>query len=163
MRGFPLLNLLLTLLVLAGAVYPAMRRVTGRLDDPPPPAGETSSSSGESRTDSPEAAGTVPALLSLRLAHPAAEFEVKAGERTLWLEKAEPPSAERQATLELPWEENGVEFTLRVRWPEDTPDTVAEVSVAPDGLETLRQNVWSAGEAEVEEVLRFTWPKGDTP
>jgi hypothetical protein len=46
-----------------------------------------------------------------------------------------------------------------VEWPEGTPDTVAEVTIEPDGLAAQTVNVWGTG-GRAEEIVSVSWVKG---
>jgi hypothetical protein len=48
-----------------------------------------------------------------------------------------------------------LELLIDVKWPTNTPRTVAEVTIEPDSLPSRMQTAW--GEGELSEMLNFTW------
>ena len=148
MRGFPLFNLLICLLLSGAMFLPLVLRATHIA---PAAAAQAASLPAE-------AVATMPVLVALKFVHPPQSLKLSAGGKVLteWT----------NGSSELRWEQNAelpkgprLEFSLAVQWPENTPDTVAEVTVEPDGLAAKTQNLWSGG-AAADEVMTFTWEGG---
>jgi hypothetical protein len=145
MRGFPFFNFLLCLLLSGAVVLPLVLRATHIA-----PAAARQVSSQPAGTEA-----TMPVLVTVKFVHAPQSLRLSEGDKVL---------AEWQNTNgELRWENSvtaskgaRLEFSLAMQWPENTPDTVAEVAVEPDGLATKTQNVWSSG-AAADEVLTFSW------
>lgn len=141
MRGFPLVNFLLTLSVLVALAAPL---VSLSRDAARPPL---------VRNLQPE--GTQLTQVSVRLAHAATEASLWRGQQMLHTWPLPQPSTEFEATVNLPHEGALTEFEIRLTWPAGTPQTLAEITVEPPGLASRSQNVWGTGHAA--EVLTFTW------
>lgn len=150
MRGFPLLNLLATVLLLAAVLFPLVRAATARLD------AERAERRAET-TSAPETGpAAVPVTVTLRMVQKPEKILVGA-------DNVSPtPELETRVDLRLPMTEGAVEFPLTITWPEGTENTVAEVRVEPEGLESRTANVWSEGRA-AEETLRFEWKGNAKP
>lgn len=142
MRGFPLLNLLAVLALLAGVLVPLLRLNTPARAD----SGPTSQASGG-------VLPTVPILISIRFASAPSRAKVRVEGQRLELTGS---GLERQARGEVVMHDGSLELDVEATWPEGIPGTMAEISVAPDGLDERKQNVW-AQEGEVSEILRFDW------
>lgn len=146
MRGFPLINLLAVFGALAALLIPLLRLNT------PARAGDVElSGSADIHATSTE----LPVRLSLRFVREPLALEVKAEGRTLEFPAG---GLERAASVTLPLHDKALELDVRVTWPPDAAGSVAEISVAPNGLEDRRQNVWAEG-TEASEILRFEWKK----
>ena len=149
MRGFPLLNLLATVLLLSAVLFPLVRGTTARLDAE---RAENRPAAAAPAAEDPK----TPVIVTLRM--------VQKPEKILVGEPGQSvnPELEAHATLDLPMAENALEFPLRITWPEGTEHTMAEVRVEPDGLESRVINVWSEGRG-VDETVRFEWTGKGTP
>jgi hypothetical protein len=149
MRGFPFFNLILCLLLGTAVLLPVVLRAT---HTPPRPA------LAESGPDLVE--NTVNALVKVRFVHPPL---------TATLHPSGKPPLEWESrglllfeeTVKLPFDSQRTEFSLLIRWPEGTPDTLAEVTVEPESLPSRTQNLWSSG-GTADEVISFTW-EGTSP
>lgn len=151
MRGFPLLNLIAALLVSGLVILPLVHRATRVAARPRPAA-----------APAPDATASVNAHFSLRFVHAPGSITLSAGDRPLaTLRPSGPETLIFSGTLPLPLTENRTEIQVDIRWPEGTPDTVAELLIEPDGREARSANIWSSGPV-AGELVTFSW-KGETP
>ncbi len=152
MRGFPLLNLLIALLlsgtVLLPFVYKASRVV-------PIPA-EVAGPPGESLDHE----GRVSSHVRLRCGHAPSRVLLKHGE-TLLHEWGSPAGTILEETLMLPLTDNRTEFTVQATWPAGTPETVIEITIEPEGKAARMVNVWASGPA-ADELVTLSW-EGSAP
>ena len=143
MRGFPFFNFLLCLLLSGAVVLPLVLRAT-HIAPRVAPAPQTAAD---------EEMAAVP--VTVRFVHAPRSLKISNGDNVL---------AEWQnSSSELLWEQKirlpkgpRVEFALAVQWPDNTPDTVAVVTVEPDSLTAKTENLWSTG-PEADGVLSFSW------
>jgi len=151
MRGFPLLNLLLALLLSGLVVLPLVHRAT-RVPDPveAPARDETG----------PKTKGT-PAHVSLRFVHPPQAVRLKSGDVILHEWKVSSPALLLEDSISLPLHDGRAEFTVQIQWPAGTPEPFAELRIEPDGLPARAANIWGSGES-ADELITLTW-KGETP
>ncbi len=147
MRGFPLLNLILCLLLSGAVLLPMVYRSTREpgmvAHVPVPDAGPVL------------ATPVVPARVMLRFVHAPVQVRLFAGETPLHEWKPAKPDTELEAEVNLPLSEGRSEFTVKIEWPAGTPNTMAELRVEPDGLATRTANIW--GEGSADEVVALTW------
>lgn len=143
MRGFPLFNLLIMLAVVLALTLPlgwiSGARTTVEATAPP-------------KADAAQIVGT---NIGIRLAHPAEAASLWLGEKLVQEWKPAVDGQRLEARLELPMNESAMEFEVRLKWPENTPQTVAEISVEPDGMPARQTNLWARG--HTEEVIHFNW------
>ncbi len=147
MRGFPLLNLIGILALLALMAVPLVA-ISRRQAAPAPvvaPPPET--------VEGMKARSTV---VTLVLVHPASAAALWKDGRMLW-QWADPlrMGTRLETTLDLPYFEGTVEFELRLQWPQGTPRSVVEVTLSPEGLDAKTQNAW--GDGGVEELVSQQW------
>ena len=141
MKGFPLQNLFIMLLALAGLAVPLLR-----VDQPTPAAAAAV----------PEAlsAHPVPVLLRMRFVHLPDKVELTMNGQPIPLRGA---GLEREGETALGTEPDAaMELDFKAAWPPGTPATMVEVRAAPDGKPEQAQNVWTEAGA-ADELLRFTW------
>lgn len=147
MRGFPLLNLLIALLLSGAVLLPLVYRAT-RIA----PLADQAESPAAKENDG----GAVSSHISLRFVHAPAGVRLKNGEAVLH-EWASPGGARLlEDTVALPFSDNRAEFTVQITWLPGTPETNVEITVEPDGKASRHVNVWSnAGAAD--ELVTLTW------
>jgi hypothetical protein len=93
--------------------------------------------------------------LTVRLAHLPASAVLRSGEKEIGRWTPANGNEWTQRTT-LPYHEgHSVELLVEVKWPANTPRTVAEVTIEPDALPARMQTAW--GEGELSELLNFTW------
>lgn len=142
MRGFPLMNLLAVLALLAVLLVPLLRLNTPvRADSVPGLHG------------SGEVLPTVPVLIRIRFASAPFRAGVSVEGQGLELTGS---GLERQTRGDWILHDGSLELDVEAAWPEGSPGSMAEISVAPDGLDERKQNVW-AGNGMISEILRFEW------
>ena len=140
MRGFPLMNLLAVVVVLAALLVPLLR-----VDRPV----ERSS-----LADSPVfAQATVPVMLLLRGIHAPSEVNMTVEGESVPLRGT---GLERQGTTRLRLLDRALEVSVKATWPPGTPATVLELCAAPDGMADQFRNVWAEAGA-ADEIVRFSW------
>lgn len=149
MRGFPLINLLAVALALVALLIPLLR-----LNTPARAAVESTAALAHGEDGRP-AAAEVPVSISLRFVREPLKLEMKVEGRVLNFTGS---GLERTARTALPLRDGAFELDTAVSWPADAAGSVVEISVAPDGREELRQNLWAEG-AEASDILRFEWKK----
>ncbi len=152
MRGFPLLNLLIALLLSGVVLLPLVYRAT-RLAPAPV---EATGQSGELL----DKGGQVSSHVRLRFGQPPASVRLKIGEAVLH-EWTSPAATILEETLMMPFNDNRTEFTVQATWPAGTAETVIEITVEPDGKTARVVNVWASG-AMADELVTLTW-EGSTP
>lgn len=141
MKGFPLQNLFIMLLALAGLAVPLVR-----VDRPVPAAGAA--------VPVALAGRPVPVLLRLRFVHLPDKVELTMNGQLIALRGAE---LEREGETALGTEPGAaLEMDFNAAWPPGTPATMVEVRAAPDGKPEQAQNVWAEAGA-ADELLRFSW------
>ena len=143
MRGFPLINLLFVLVLLAGMATPLILLSVDADGKPAAPA------------ESIKSDGSRPVSIKLRLAHPALEAGIYRDDKLVHAWKLPEDGLELNASVELPYVSKSMEIEVRLKWPEGTPETVAEVTLEPESLIGKSQNIWGSG--ETSEVLNFSW------
>lgn len=146
MRGFPFLNFLIALLLSGTVLLPLVYRATrveGAQAEKTDPVVE------------PDKRGVVSSHVRLRFVHAPLSVQLKNGEALLreWKSPAVAPPGE---TVELPFNDNRMEFTVQAAWPAGTPYTVIEITVEPDGKAARSTNVWSSG-ATADELVTLAW------
>ena len=151
MRGFPLLNLLIALLLSGAVLLPLVYRATRVA---PAPA-EVTGQPGES----PDKGGAVSSHVRLHCGHAPSSVRLRNGE-TLLHEWSSPPGSILEETLALPFNDNRTEFTVQATWPAGTPETVIEITVEPDGKAARMANVWASG-AAADELVTLTWEEAN--
>ena len=150
MRGFPLLNLILSLLVCGLVILPLVRRTS--VVAAPVSSGPVQ----------PSLVRTVSSLISLRFVHKPQMVRLMEGRKVLHEWNDAPPGMELSESVPLTLSEGRSEFTVQIAWPADTPDTMAEIKVEPDSMPPWSGNVWS-NRATVDEVLNIPWPDPAAP
>lgn len=145
MRGFPLVNLILSLLVCGLVILPLVKRTSvvaaPTLSEPVQlPVGRI-----------------VPSLISLRFVHEPQLVQLIEAGNVLRTWSNASLGTEFTESLPLTINEGRSEFSIRITWPANTPDTMAELKVEPDSMPPWSGNVWSHG-LEVEEVINIPWP-----
>lgn len=150
MRGFPLLNLIIALLLSGAVLLPLVNRAT-RID-----AAQVAAAKPSPAADA--VAQSVPARVSLRFVHAPAQVTVSADGKVL-LSYTGSAELAFEETVPLPLSENRIELTAVITWPPGTPDSVAELTVEPEGLESRTANIWSSN-AAADELVSFSWKGG---
>jgi hypothetical protein len=152
MRGFPLLNLLLSILVSGAVVLPLVHRAT-RVATPTAELPTRAQPAPESQSTH--------AHVSLRFVHPPQVVRLKSGDVILreWIVSS--PELLLDDSIALPFTDHRSEFSVEVEWPAGTPDTVIALTVEPDGLAARTNNIWSSGN-RADELVTMTW-KGGAP
>jgi hypothetical protein len=149
MRGWPLVELLGLSIALALLVLPLHAFTLGRrplsAPSPSPVPVVPTADTGE-RTA---------ARITARFAHPPLRLRVSSESETIW--ELPSPSAQLVATeCELPLGTVGIDLRVEAEWPAGTPETVIELALEPDELETLSRTAW--GQGTVDAILTYTWP-----
>jgi hypothetical protein len=147
MRGFPLLNFLLCLGLGLGVVAPLVWRATG------------TGAPVVMAVHKEVAAGRVEASVRVRCVHGPRMVSLRDGGVVLREWSGGGDEREFEERLAVPMDGGRVEFQVVVEWPEGTPDTVAEVTIEPDGLAAQTVNVWGTG-GRAEEIVSVSWVKG---
>jgi hypothetical protein len=148
MRGWPLIELLGLSGALALLTLPLHAFTLGRRPLPPSPAATTA-------TAAPDHEERTPVRLSARFVHPPSRLRVCNGPEILW-ESAALSTTSASARCTLPLAIAAVDLRVEVEWPAGTPETVVELTLEPDGLDTLSRTAWGTG--TVETILSYTWP-----
>lgn len=143
MRGFPLINLLFVLVLLAGMAAPLI--VLSVEADGQPAVVNTSVKADVNK----------PVSIHIRLVHPALEAGIYREDKLVHAWKLPDDGQELNASVELPYVAKSMEIEVRLKWPDGTPETVAEVTLEPENLPGKSQNIWGSG--ETSEVLNFSW------
>lgn len=99
-------------------------------------------------------AASIPTFVTIRSAHPPQSLEIRHEGEVLY--QAAPAEPFIEADWELPVEATGLELAVRASWPPGTPETVVEVTLEPDGLDSRSASAWGAG--ELDSILQFPWP-----
>jgi hypothetical protein len=157
MRGFPLLNLLLALLLSGAALLPLVRRATHTVQ---PDAGTAPVA--ELPADGPR---SVNSYVSLEFVDTPQSVRLASGGKVLREWPSAPNSAPLKNLLEdnvpLPLDEYCAELDVQVQWPAGTRKTNVELRLEPDGLPARKATVWSSG-GRAEELITLSW-KEDAP
>jgi hypothetical protein len=144
MRGFPMLNLLLALLLSGSVVFPLVWRQNHRptpADSAPPLEPETIGQK-------------VPAHVSLRFVHPPALVKLTGGDAILHEWKA-PHGLVLEESLALPLSDNRVAAGLEIEWPAGTPEANnVVVNIEPRGAQSWKDTFFSDAGA-VDEIIEF--------
>jgi len=152
MRGFPLLNFLLCLALGLGCCGPLVWRAT-RVTTPPaaPAASQTTTST-----------PTLTSSVRIRCVHAPESITLSSAGQTLHTWSNPDHDLSFEDSINLPIENLRTEFTIAIRWPDDTPETMAEITIEPDGLAARTINVW-ATTTTTEEVVSTSWPSTAAP
>ncbi len=149
MRGWPLLELLGLSVALALLVLPLHAFTLGRrpvTDADPSPKSFVSPSEPIERTA---------ARISARFAHPPRRMRVSSEGETIW-EVSSPAGQFASSECDLPIAAMGIELRVEAEWPAGTAETVVELALEPDGLETLARTAW--GKGTLDAILTYKWP-----
>lgn len=145
MRGNPLLNLALVLACL-GTFAVAIASLTGSTPAPanaPAPLPDIT---------------TTPCAATLKFAHPPKTAAILHLGEPLWTAPdGSTTTFDFDITLPADLATHGIDLQLTATWPPGTPETVAQLTLEPESLETSAATTWA--ELELDEVLTFTWPK----
>ena len=147
MKSRPLAEALLVLLLGAALLFPLLH-VTGDraraadTEDGVPPDAET-------------AADDTHCWITVRSPHPMRRVEVAKENGHREINDTGDTFHEYEFTTHQPIGPTGFELELRVAWAPDTPESVVEVVVEPDGLDRRVATAW--GEGEVHAFLDFQW------
>lgn len=151
MRGFPFLNLIISLLLSGAVVFPLVYRATRVAARD---VVEKSAAAPEER------APFTPAHVSLRFDHTPQKVSLRSGGQLLHEWTAPAAGATLEESIRLPLTDGRAELAVRIDWPAGTQGTpVAELRVEPDGMASRSANIWSAG-GTADEVVTLSW-KGD--
>jgi hypothetical protein len=154
MRGFPLLNLLLALLLSGAALFPLVRRATRAAQ---PAAGTVAVS--ESPADGTR---SVNSYVSLRFVDTPQSVRLASGGKVLREWNSAPMENLLEDTISLPLAEHCAELDVQVQWPAGTTrDTNVVVRVEPDGLPARSATIWGSG-GRADELITLSW-KEDAP
>jgi len=144
MRGFPVLNLLLTLLLSGAVLLPLVWRHTR----------VAAAGSAPEAPDTVDAAARVPAHVSLRFVHPPARVRLTDGDAVLHEWNA-PQSLTLEESASLPCTDRRVNFGLQIAWPAGTPEANNVVlRVEPRGFQAWNDAIFSDAGA-VDEIIEF--------
>jgi hypothetical protein len=153
MRGFPLLNFLLCLALGLGCCGPLVWRAT-RVAAPPAAAPDNQADS----TSTP----TLTSSVRIRCVHAPESITLSSAGHPLHAWSNPDHDLAFEDSIDLPIEHLRTEFTIAIRWPDNTPETMAEITIEPDGLAARTLNVWSTTPT-TEEVVSTSWPSTATP
>jgi hypothetical protein len=153
MRGFPLLNFLLCLALGLGCCGPLVWRAT-RVASPAPAAPDTKAGT----TSTP----TLTSSVRIRCVHPPESIALTTAGQALHAWTNPDHGLSFEDSIALPIEDLRTEFTVAIRWPDTTPETMAEITIEPDGLAARTINVWSTTPT-TEEVVSTSWPSTAAP
>ena len=129
MRGFPLINLLFVLALLAAMAAPLI--VLSVEAEGKPPA----------VVEGIKPDGSRPVSIQLRLVHPVLEAGIYRDDKLVHAWKLPEDGLDLRASVELPYVSKSMEIEVRLKWPVGTPETVAEVTLEPENLAGKSQNV----------------------
>ncbi len=139
MRGAPLTELLVLLLLGALLTAPVVRltRPPPTPPAPPPTAGQHAD---------------VETWIDLRFSHPPSRFHLRQGDRVL-LEGA----GELRAEVDAPVALDGDRLALRleVDWPPEVAQAYVEVAMEPQGRDARRDGSWGRGHMDI--LLEGSW------
>lgn len=153
MRGFPLLNFLLCLALGLGCCGPLVWRAT-RVASPPATTRDTKAD--------PASTPTLTSPVRIRCVHPPESITLSAAGQTLHSWSNPDQNLTFEDSIALPIDNLRTEFTIAIRWPDHTPETMAEITIEPDGLTTRTINVWATNPT-TEEVVSTSWPSTAAP
>ena len=142
MRGAPVIELVLIFLLFGGAVYPLLRLTADR----------------EFEQDSSlhvNAGEEIGVFGTLQFAHTPSLVVVRQGESVL----LNVEGGDKEFDFEFRSASDGCDLELEVAWPEGNDETALELSLEPEGQETLRFTFW--GDEEVYEILNVSWEADD--
>lgn len=96
----------------------------------------------------------VTAWATLHFAHPPLHVHLHQGARDLW--HLDPTSeTEFETELELGMSGDFAEIIAHVTWPANTPESVVELTLEPDGLQERTRSEW--GRTKLDTILAFQW------
>jgi len=134
MRGSPLIRALIAfvaLLAFAPVIWQITSRESTQVAAPPAPA----------------ATGSKSVKMELTFTSPPQRVAVLHLGKEVWAK--EMPAAYEEASLSLPWPQEGVELNFKLQWPEDARAAMRVRITEKDGAEQ-EQTVW-----EADKVLTF--------
>ena len=145
MRGNPIFNLVLVLVCLgtfAATIASLTNTAPATIHDPAPHNTQK----------------TTACAATLKFAHPPLSTSIHHLGEPVW-EAPTGSATTFEIELELPADlaTHGIDLQLTATWPPGTPETIAQLSLEPDSLETTTTSSWAAG--ELDEILTFTWPQ----
>jgi|GEM_PF-4803858 len=139
--------LLLTVLLLV-ALVPLVRLTGGSIGTHAGGGGlELDSGAATTELESVEVFGTI------RFSQAPATLEIGQGDDVSGLRKFEFPDTEHD--FEFSTSSGGCDIVLSARWPGQTAPIAIEITVEPDGVESLSRTIWAEG--QVDEIIGFTW------
>lgn len=145
MKGSPLHQLLIVVLFFGGLLLP-MLTFSGKAPPAPEPVDHGHAHTQEERL--------VTAWATLHFAHPPLHLHLHQGARDLW--HLDPTGeTEFETELELGMSGDFAEIIAHVIWPANTPESVVELTLEPDGLEKRTRTAW--GHKKLDTVLVFQW------
>ena len=92
--------------------------------------------------------------VSFRFAHLPERCELTVNGIKLWT-VIQPGEVQFDRAIPLSIEFNRVDIHVVATWPEGTPETVCELTIEPDGLDTKSLSFWS--EVLLDEIYSFNW------
>lgn len=137
MRGFPLINTAVILVALGLILIPMIKLTSA------PPKVTPRKSIDDTPSD------TIPVEIEVRHAHQPEQLSISHLGKEIWT-----IGSDSETQLVIP--EEGVDLLVQVRWPEGTPESAVEISLAPQAMASLSRNLW--GKGDLEEILTFVWP-----
>lgn len=152
MRGFPLLNFLLCLALGLGCCGPLVWRATRVVSPRAAPATQAGTTS----------TATLASSVHIRCVHPPESIAISTAGLPLHAWSNPDHDLSFEDSIALPIENLRTEFTVAIRWPDNTPETMAEITIEPDGLAARTINVWSSTPT-TEEVVSTSWPSPAAP
>ncbi|MEM7010376.1 MAG: hypothetical protein AAF585_02730 [Verrucomicrobiota bacterium] len=93
-------------------------------------------------------------FLTAKFVHPPLDFRVlHLGEEIWTVESAGETELFGEASIVIPKE--GIDLLIEARWPEETPKTALELTLAPDSLDDQSTTHWGTG--EMDAVATYKW------
>lgn len=146
MRGFPPIEMLLIALLFVVAAFPLLRLTgegaAGQAVDAP--LGAVSGAMGEGNGRA--------VFATARFAHPPVSLVILDGGREVF---AAGDGDRREFDVEFESGSAGADLTLRVRWPEGSPESAVELVLEPDLRDAQSKTFW--GESELEALWSPAW------
>ena len=109
---------------------------------------------GKHEHDEEETCEHVSTWISFKFAHSPTRVEMKQDGKTIWTHN---PQGEKlcEEELHLIIEDNRIEVLLHIEWPKNINETIVELTLEPDELESQSQREW--GQGQIASRMVFDW------
>ena len=145
MKGSPVRELVCVLLIFAALAVPLVS-LTNREPKPVVHLGHRHVRGGN--------ASNIVAWATLHFAHSPVHVYIHQSDRETWhLDPKGETEFEEEVTLGI--HDGFIELIVHVEWPPDTPESVVDLTLEPDGLPAQSASAW--GRAKLDTVMVFDW------